>query len=213
MGALLIDFAKAFSVVSHDLLIKKMNLYGLATCTLTLIKSFLSDCHQVVYVKSKESEVKSVVFGVPQGSVLGPLLFPIYINDLPLHISFGRCDMLADNRTIHTSGMDVPSVVATHQLCVSDIVEWTHLNHMSINPTKTNYMILTTHQKCQILNSPPAHILIGKQQRHEVSEHKLLGVTIDNNLTWGPQICNLSKSAAKRVYQSAKIKNFLTFHA
>ena len=74
-------------------------------------------------------------------------------------------------------------------------------------------MILTTRQKRQILNSPPAHILIGKQQLHEVSEHKLLWVTIDNYLTWGPQICDLCKSAAKRVYQSAKIKNFLTFHA
>ena len=94
-----------------------------------------------------------------------------------------------------------------------DIVEWTHLNHISLNPTKTNYMILTTRQKRQILNSPSAHIMIGKQQRHEVSEHKFLGVTIDNNLTWGPQTRHLCKSAAKRVYQSAKFQNFLTFHA
>ena len=84
---------------------------------------------------------------------------------------------------------------------------------MFLNPTKTDYMILTTRQKRQILNSPPAHILIGKQQLHEVSEHKLLGVTIDNNLAWGPQIRDLCKSTAERVYQSAKIKIFLTFHA
>ena len=84
---------------------------------------------------------------------------------------------------------------------------------MSLNPTKTNYITLTTRQKRQILNSPPTQILIGKQQLHEVSEHKLLGVTIDNYLTWGPQIRDLCKSTAKRVYQSAKIKNFLTFHA
>ena len=90
--------------------------------------------------------------------------------------------MLADDTTIHTSGTDVPSIVATLQSCVSDIVEWTHLNYMSLYPTKTNYMILTTRQKRQMLNSPPAIILIGKQHVHEVSEHKLLGVTIDNNL-------------------------------
>ena len=171
-----------------------MNLYGLATDTLTLIKSFLSDRRQVVYVKSKESEVKSVVFGVPQGSVLGPLLFSIYIHDLPLHISSGRCDMLADDTTIHTSGTDVPSIVAILHSCVSDIVEWTHLNHMSLNPTKTIYMILTTRQK----RSPPAHILISKQQLHEVNEYKTLGVTIDNNLTWGPQIRDLCKLTAKK---------------
>ena len=124
-----------------------MNLYRLATDTLTLIKSFLSDRRQVVYVKGKELKVKSVIFGVPQGSVLGHLLFSICINDLPLHISSGRCDVLADDTTIHTSGTDVPTIVATLQSCVSDIVEWTHLNHMSLNPTKTNYMILTTSQK------------------------------------------------------------------
>ena len=121
--------------------------------------------------------------------------------------------MLADDTTIHTSGTDVPSIVATLQSCVSDIVEWTHLNHMSLNPTKTKYIILTTRQKRQMLNSPPAIILIGKQHVHEVSEHKLLWVTIDNNLTYGPQIRDRCKSTAKRVYQSAKMKNFLTFHA
>ena len=152
-----------------------MNLYGLATDTLTLIKSFLSDRRQVVYVKSKESEVKSVVFGAPQGSVLGPFVFSIYINDLPLHISSGRCDMLADDTTIHTSGTDVPSIVATLQSCVSDIVEWTHLKYMSLYPTKTNYMILTTRQKRQALNSPPVHIMIGKQQHMKSVNTNFLG--------------------------------------
>ena len=121
--------------------------------------------------------------------------------------------MLADDTTIHISGTDVSPIVAALQSCASDIVEWTRHNHMSLNPSKTNYMILTTCQKRQILNSPPAHIMIGKQQLHEVSEHKLLWVTIDSNLTWGPQIRDLCKSTAKRVYQSAKSKNFLTFHA
>ena len=198
-GALFIEFAKAFGVISHNLLLKKMNLYGLTTDTLNLIKSFLSDCHQVVSVKNKQSEVKPVVFGVPQGSVLEPLLFSIYINDLPLHIS-GRCDMLADDTTIHTSGRDIPSIVATFQSCVLDIIEWTHINHMSLNPSKTNYMILTMRQKRQILSLPPVQLLVGNKQLHEVSEHKLLGVIIDNNLTWGPHIRHLCKSLAKRVY-------------
>ena len=90
-------------------------------------------------------------------------------------------------------------MAATLQSRVSDI-EGTHLSRMSHNPTKTSDMIVTTRQKRQILKSPPAHISIGNQQIYEVSEHKLLGVTIDNSLTWGPQIHNICKSAAKRVY-------------
>ena len=119
--------------------------------------------------------------------------------------------MLADDTTIHTSGRDVPSIVATLQSCVSDIIEWTHINHMSLNPSKTNYMILTTRQKRQILRSPPVQLLVGKRQLREVSEHKLLGVFIDNNLTWGTHILYLCKSIAKRVYQSAKIRTSSSF--
>ena len=82
---------------------------------------------------------------------------------------------------------------------------WTHLNHMSLNPSKTKYMILTTRQKRQLLHSPSAHLSVGNQQ--------VLGVTIDNNLTWGPHIRDLCKTTAKKVYQSAKNKHFLNFHA
>ena len=120
-GPLFIDFAEAFDIISHDLLLKKMNRHKIAIDTFDLIKSFLSDCRQVVFVKRKEPEVKSVVFGVLQGSVLDIVLFSIYINDLSLRISSGRCNVLTDNTTIHTSGEDVQSIVATLKSCASDI--------------------------------------------------------------------------------------------
>ena len=74
-------------------------------------------------------------------------------------------------------------------------------------------MILTTRQKRQLLHSPSAHLYVGNQQITEVSNHKVLGVTIDNNLTWGPHIRDLCKTTAKKVYQSAKIEHFVSFHA
>ena len=121
--------------------------------------------------------------------------------------------MPGDGKTIHTSGTDSPSIPATLQSRVSDIVEWTHLNHRSLNPTKTNNMILTTRQKRQTLNSSPAHILIGNQQLHRVSGHTLLGVTIDINLTRGPQIRDLCKSAAKKVtFSPVMLEKHLSKH-
>ena len=165
-----------------------------------MICSFLNSCLQNVSLKQKQSDFKTVLFGVPQGSVLGPLLFSIYINDLPLHIPSAQCDILADDTTIHTSGQDVPAITSVLQSCLSDVFEWTHLNRMSLNPSKTKYMILTTRQKRQLLHSPSAHLSVGNQQINEVSDHKVLGVTIDNNLTWGPHIRDLCKTTAKKVY-------------
>ena len=87
--------------------------------------------------------------------------------------------MTADDTTIHTSGQDVPAITTVLQSCLSDVVEETHLNHMSLNPSKTKYMILTTRQKRQLLHSPSANLSVGNQQINEVSDHKVLGVTID----------------------------------
>ena len=85
---------------------------------------------------------------------------------------------------------------------------------MSLNPSKTKYMIITTRQKRKLLHSPSAHLSVGNQQITEVNDHKVLGVTIDNNLTWGPHIRDLCKtSAKKKVYQTAKMKHFRSFHA
>ena len=106
--------------------------------------------------------------------------------------------MLADDTTIHTSGQDIPAITSVLQLCLSDVVEWTHLNHMSLNPSKTKHMILTMRQKQQLLHSPSAHLSVGNQQITEVSDHKVLDVTIDNNLTWGPHIRDLCKTTAKK---------------
>ena len=99
-----IDIAKAFDVTNHDLLLRKLTLYGLSANTLSLICSFLNIRLQKVSLKDNQSDFKTVLFGVPHGSVLGPLLFSMYINDLPLHIPSAQCDMLADDTTIHTSG-------------------------------------------------------------------------------------------------------------
>ena len=107
-GDLFTDFVKAFDVFSHDLLLRKVTHNGLSANTLSLINSFLSNRLQKISLKDKQSNFKTVLLGVPQGSGLGPLLFAIYTNDLPLHIPSAQCDMLADDTTIHTSGQDVP---------------------------------------------------------------------------------------------------------
>ena len=130
-------FAKAFDLINHDLLLRKLTLYCLSANTLSLICSFLNSRLQKVSLKDNQSDFKdSFIWSSPR---ICPRTSPgsIYINDLPLHVPSAKCDMLADDTTIHTSGQDVPAITTVLQSCLSDVVEWTHLNHMSLNPSKT----------------------------------------------------------------------------
>ena len=99
-------FAKAFAVTDYDLLLRKLVVYGLSPETLTVLASLLTDRKQTVHVNVSASDVRSLKYGVPQGSVLGPLLFSIYINDLPLFIK-ACCGLFADDTTIHSTNSNL----------------------------------------------------------------------------------------------------------
>ena len=95
----MVDFAKAFDVTDHKLLLRKLRLYGIDNSFVNFISSYLSGRTQIVPMELQTSSVKDISYGVPQESVLGPILFSIYINDLPLQIS-ANCDRFADDTTI-----------------------------------------------------------------------------------------------------------------
>lgn len=100
-GAVFVDFAKAFDVINHSLLLKKFKIYGLSHDTLKFMSSFLSE-RKIVSDSGNESALLANNYGVPQGSVLGPILFSIYKNDLPLSVNT-PCELFADDTTVHTS--------------------------------------------------------------------------------------------------------------
>ena len=211
-GVLFIDFKKAFDVIDHDLLLRKLKLYGLSSSTLILLDSYLTNRKQIVSTCTSVSSLKSVDYGVPQGSILGPLLFSIYINDLPLYIT-SMCELFADDTTIHASHKDLNILANTLQESINNLLKWTELNHMVLHPQKTKCMLITTRQKRQNLSHELPPIYIKNQTIEQVTHHKVLGVTIDNNLSWYHHIHNLCKLIAPKVYQLSKIKHFLDFHS
>jgi len=136
-GALFMDFAKAFVVIDHDLLLRKLAVYVLSRGTLTLPASFLTDRKQTVHVNASISDLQYLRYGVPQGSVFGPLLFSIYINDFPLFIK-ACCELFADDTTIHNSNSNLRKLSESLQESVNSLLKWADLNHMSLHPDKTN---------------------------------------------------------------------------
>ena len=124
------DFAKAFDVIDHDLLLRKLSVYGLSPGTFTLLVSFLTARKQTVHVNASTFDVRSLKYGVPQGFVLGPLLFSIYINDFPLFIK--ACgELLADDTTIHSRNSNLRKLSESLQKSVNSLLKWAEFNHVS----------------------------------------------------------------------------------
>ena len=211
-GLLIVDFMKAFDVIDHNLLLRKLELYGLSHCTLKLMASFLSDRKQSVSINDTQSPFLGNMHGVPQGSVLGPVLFSIYINDLPISVRV-PCELFADDTTLHTSHANPINVYSSLQSSIDDIVQWSQLNHMRLHPDKTKYMIITTRQKRQNISLDNVDLRIEGNIIEEVDHHKILGVIIDNNLNWSHHISLLCKTIATKIHQLSKMKHFVDLHS
>jgi len=210
-AALFVDFAKAFDVINHSLLSNKLQVYRFSQSSHEFINSFLCDRYQLVTTNNIFSQPAHVKFGVPQGTILGPILFSIYINDLPLHIE-SPCELFADDTTIHNSDKNIETLLSTLQSDIKRLEEWTELNHMSLHPKKSKFMIITTRQKRQTLNLTSTTLKLCDNNLEEVDHHKLLGLRVDNNLNWNEHINFLIKRLASKLFQFRSIKQYLNIH-
>ena len=179
--------------------------------TLELMSSFLELRTQSVLVNGTMSSPLPIEYGVPQGSVLGPILFSIYINDLPLFLT-AICELFADDTALHVNNSKLSNVTASLQENINKLTEWSELNHMCLHPQKTKYMLITTRQKRQNLAYDSSPLYIDGTIVEEAKNHKVLGLTIDNNLSWSDYISTLSNNISKKIFQLSKIKKFLNLH-
>ena len=146
-GTSFVDFTKAFDLVDHKLLIQKLECYKFNENTLKWFISYLSNRKQSVHIGDTQSDYLEIISGVPQGSVLGPLLFLIYINDLPLHVKHSNIDIFADDATLHSSAPDLNTIQVALCKDLENINIWCLENKMKINEKKTKCMLIGTNQK------------------------------------------------------------------
>ena len=201
-----IDLQKAFDRVNHRILLSKLEHYGIRGCTLEWFRSYLSDRKQYVFVNGSSSNLLSITCGVPQGSVLGPLLFLIYINDLPNASKKLTFYLFADDTNIYYEFNDLPNFIKIVNKELRLVKKWLDANKLSLNIDKTNYIIFHSSS----VNVPSdSNIKIGKKYIKRVKFVKFLGLLLDEHLHWKYHLNELSKKLARNCGMFFKIRNLL----
>ena len=209
VGTIFLDLSKAFDLVDHGILLDKLRLFNIDSSTCSWFSSYLSCRSQKTYVSGISSDIKPVLSGVPQGSVLGPLLFLMFINDLPVACKNSIVDMFADDTTlsVHNSSVDVVFSTLTDDLL--NVNTWCENNRMAINVTKTKSMYLSSKHKLQYIQTSVHPIQLKNDQISCSTEEKLLGVTLDSLLSFDSHINNVLKKCNSLLYLLSRIKIFL----
>ena len=190
-----IDLSKAFDTIDHKTLIEKLQYYGVRGAPLSLISSYLSNRYQCVSTMGETSDKLPIIYGVPQGSCLGPLLFLIYINDLYNISKNAQFILFADDTNIFIQAKTLNTVYDLANTILGLLSEYMICNKLHINLEKSCYMQFSPHKQQETLNDQYS-LKLGDTVLDRVAETKFLGVVIDEKLTWQPHIKALSKKLA-----------------
>lgn len=196
------DLSKAFDCVSHNILLKKLQYYGIRGNAYNILKSYLENRKQTVWWQNNYSAQRAVEVGVPQGSILGPLLFIIYINDLPNNIANSKTCIYADDTSILVKGMG-KDVQCKRTNALKSAENWFKTNKLKLNAEKTK------------------SLTIGDKQEETIN---LLGINVDGGLTWRSHIDMLCIKLSRAIYsirvmrqvstqQAAKLTYYANFHS
>lgn len=213
----LLDFSRAFDSINSKLLLSKLAYYGFGRHAVSWFDSYLSDRCQTVKLRKEDgsyaiSSPKTVKKGVPQGSILGPLLFVIYSADLPNVIRNCRYHCYADDIQLYISVSPADTAVALKALGedLDAIATWSIKNCIKLNPTKTKLMILgTKNQYEKIWNKSPVIKIFG-EDIEIVNEAKNLGIVFDSKLRFETHVLNLVRNCFYRLKIMYRIRNYLT---
>ena len=209
VGALLMDLSKAFDCIPHDLLIAKLNAYGADENALVLIYSYLKRRKQSVRINNTYSSFQTILSGVPQGSVLGPILFNVYLNDLFLFIKQATLYNYADDNTLACFSKTLPDLVRTLEAEAGVALDWLKENYMIANPSKFHALLI---KKDQTTTSGERISIQGKTIKSEDSV-KLLGIQLDYKLNFDPHISALCKKAATQLNVLKRLRAYVGFDA
>ena len=197
VGAIFFDLKKAFDVVNHAILLQKLESYKFDQTALNWVSSYLTNRKQCIVQNNSMSSMQPIKAGVPQGSVLGPVIFLLFINDLPLFINEAYLEMYADDTTAYFADKDKKKVETHLQNGTTKYMHWCCSNDMHIHIRKTSSMILGS--RYNVSANDMLQIIADGKLLKNVEHQKLLGIIIDKNLTWDQQIDSVCLNITRRI--------------
>ena len=211
-AAVFIDLKKAFDTVDHEILLNKLNYYGVKGKELSWFRSYLFNRKQFYRVNGHSSVTEGVDCGVPQGSCLGPLLFLVYMNDLPYCLKTADVAMYADDTTIYYSSPSMNDINTAINADLEALRGWLEGNKLSLNVVKTQGMVIGSRCKLHSIDLPSSSrpdFNIGNEEVTMVNNTKYLGLQVDDQLKWATHLSSTIKKASRGIGMLKYSKRYL----
>ena len=205
--AAFIDLRKAFDTVNFDILSNKLEIAGIRSGTLAWCKNYLFNRNQRTLANGYVSDRRQVTCGVPQGSVFGPLLFLVYINDLVLALDNCGVKLYADDTVLYQSGINVQDASIKLQKSLDLFCVWSEANKLSINVNKTKLMVFGSRSK--VKKAKNVKVYMKNKLLQKVPTFKYLGIILDSMLTYNHHISSVIRMVLYKMTLLAKMKKYL----
>ena len=210
-GVLMVDLCKAFDLVDHSLLLHKLKIYRCSEEALDCFTSYLSKRTQKVDINDQISHPLENICGVPQGSVLGPLFFIVFINYMFLYPELDNLSLFADDATAHHSSKCSQPITHKLQDMATSADNWCEENKMKLSIIKTKVALVGSRQRLNKMTDTEKeiNIFINDIQLEQITHGKLLGIHIDESVTWNLQVANIKKIVVYKLFLLKRIRPFL----
>ena len=206
--AAFVDLRKAFDTVDHVILLKKLQCYGVRESNLRWCTNYLANWSQQTLANGFTSPSQSITCGVPQGSVIGPLFFILYVNDMQYAVTGVDTQLYADDTVIYAAGVNGESAVHKLQPALNHFSTWCQANKLTLNTAKTKLMLFGTRQ--MVRKAKGAHVKVGEVPLQTVPSYKYLGFTLDSTLSFNNHVSTVVSMVTYKANLLAKIRKFLT---
>ena len=203
VGVIYTDLSKAFDSLNHELLIAKLKCYGLDQHAVEFVRSYLSNRYQCCKINNTLGDWRNIIAGVPHGTILGPILFNIFLNDFFFFLNDANLCNYADDSTLYTYNKKLETVICNLRQEFSMLSNWFYGSYMVLNPGKCHFMLFGVKENEQF------DLICNDITLKHSSHEKIVGVTIGNKLSFDEHIINICKAANKKLNALSSINHYM----